>query len=151
MEYPEKVQSNSLRMPFSQHDVYFAEMHLTTLERLIQDVKHSVRDRVLATPGLLELILLQLPPRQLLTTGIRLSRSYYKFITESPPLQKALFFRTAPNSIPTHATSCWTHPSSNTNQCTENDRHQYQHQPNPISKKLSRPFFPPLKVYSYNS
>ncbi|KAK0614517.1 hypothetical protein B0T14DRAFT_557751 [Immersiella caudata] len=56
------------------------------------------RDKVLATPELLELILLQIPIAPLLTTIQRVSKSWHTLITTSAALQQHLFFKPIPST-----------------------------------------------------
>ncbi|KAJ6505377.1 hypothetical protein C8R45DRAFT_1209146 [Mycena sanguinolenta] len=74
----------------------------------------TVRDRVIATPELLELILAQLPMRSLLVTAPLVSKTW-QAITLTPTLQRALFLLPDPSSEPVQ---------------------------NPLLAKLFPPFFP---------
>ncbi|KAI9841697.1 MAG: hypothetical protein M1837_000429 [Sclerophora amabilis] len=56
----------------------------------------SSMDRVLSTPELLEKVLIQLPPRDLLVHAQCVSRAFHSLITSSPSLQQALYFRGKP-------------------------------------------------------
>lgn len=53
----------------------------------------SARDRALSVPEVLEIILLQLPLKDLLVNGQRVNRLFHDVITSSRSLQQALFFR----------------------------------------------------------
>ncbi|KAH6663967.1 hypothetical protein F5X68DRAFT_217962, partial [Plectosphaerella plurivora] len=60
----------------------------------------SSTDKVLRTPELLELVLLELPLRTLLTRASLVSKQWRDHIISSPPLQRALFFKTCPPGTP---------------------------------------------------
>lgn len=60
----------------------------------------SSTDKVFNTPELFELILLELPLRTLLTRASLVSKQWRNFITSSPALQRALFFKTCPSGTP---------------------------------------------------
>jgi hypothetical protein len=60
----------------------------------MEESKTSSRARVFAIPELVELILLQLPLRDLLLAS-RISKGFHATITTSPVIQSALFFRPA--------------------------------------------------------
>lgn len=69
-----------------------ARRHLGSLP--IQSTNEA-RSRVFAIPELLEAILLNLPPRELLVVQ-QVSKQFQATINDSPKLQQALFFRPAP-------------------------------------------------------
>ncbi|KAJ5175123.1 uncharacterized protein N7482_001000 [Penicillium canariense] len=52
----------------------------------------SATNRVFATPEVLEIVLLQMDMRTLLTSAQRVCRGWMDLITKSPAIQKALFF-----------------------------------------------------------
>lgn len=60
----------------------------------------SSTDKVLRTPELLELILLELPLRTLLTRASLVNKQWRDHITSSLPLQRALFFKTCSPGTP---------------------------------------------------
>lgn len=65
---------------------------------LRDDLNHPARDLVLATPELLEAILIHLPLSELLTTAQLVSVQFHDTIYSSASLQQALFFLSSTNS-----------------------------------------------------
>jgi hypothetical protein len=66
--------------------------NLTPSPTFSHPTTHCARDRVLATPELLEAILLHLPLNELLTTAQLVSSTFHDTISDSISIQQALFF-----------------------------------------------------------
>ncbi|KAH8886535.1 hypothetical protein GQ53DRAFT_750550 [Thozetella sp. PMI_491] len=84
------------------------------------------RDAVMATPELLECVLLRLDLRTLLTAAQRVCRAWHSLIMTSPSLQKALFFS------PVGPAAC----------DASGDYKQVAYQPNPLLQTTFPSWFP---------
>jgi hypothetical protein len=96
-------------------------------------IDSSKMDTVLSTPELLEMILLKLDMRTLLTTAQRVCLQWQGLIADSPAIQQALFFRPVP--MPPSL------PSTQNLDGNDNDPMGQRAQKNPLLAELFDPWF----------